>query len=275
MAKAESLDFDPRSDVRCVADLVRFPDVSTDLRDVRVERLVPKGIRERTPQVFESGGTTGRPKRIVDFTAWDEEAIATNTALDEHAFPAQGNWLYVGPTGPHVMAYIVSRVARLRAGAVLSLDFDPRWVKKALRAGQRSVAEAYVAHIVEQAHDILQDQQIATAVFTPPILIAAARRTRLVRLLDRVSGHHVGRHQHQPGDAAATGSRYLPRHQVRRAVRQHRDGAPRCSARGATTIPHGAYSARSTLAPMSMWSTSPIPPGWLPMVRAAASGCIA
>ncbi|WP_175041243.1 phenazine biosynthesis protein [Nocardia terpenica] len=187
LAKAASLDFDPRGDVQCVADLVRFPDVSSDLRDVRVEQLVPKGIREGTPRVFESGGTTGRPKRIVDFTAWDEEAMATNTALDEHAFPAQGNWLYVGPTGPHVMAYIVARVARLRAGAVLSLDFDPRWVKQALRAGQHSVAEAYVAHILEQAHDILQDQQIATAVFTPPILVAAARRTRLVRLLDRVS----------------------------------------------------------------------------------------
>lgn len=88
MAKAESLDFDPRSDVRCVADLVRFPDVSPDLRDVRVEQLVPKGIREGTPRVFESGGTTGRPKRIVDFTAWDEEAATTNSALDEHAFPA-------------------------------------------------------------------------------------------------------------------------------------------------------------------------------------------
>src|ERR1700724_2223063 len=58
LRRAESLDFDPRADVRSFSDLRLFPNVTNDLREVHVRDLIPQGYGENPDVigVFESGG---------------------------------------------------------------------------------------------------------------------------------------------------------------------------------------------------------------------------
>jgi hypothetical protein len=60
-----ALDFDPLTEVRTFADLHRFPNLVDELRSVPVEDLIPRGYGSPAPipRIFESGGTTGAPKR--------------------------------------------------------------------------------------------------------------------------------------------------------------------------------------------------------------------
>src|SRR4030088_1884126 len=87
LERAELLDFDPRTDVRSFEDLALFPNVTNELRDVQAEDLIPRGYgpHPEVVGVFESGGTTGAPKRIVVLGEWSERMLAWQIArLDEH-----------------------------------------------------------------------------------------------------------------------------------------------------------------------------------------------
>jgi len=86
LERARSLQFDPRRDVRSFDDLALFPNVTDELREVRVEDLIPKGYGPH-PEVFgvfESGCTTGAPKRVVMLREWFRRLLAWQSAdLDE------------------------------------------------------------------------------------------------------------------------------------------------------------------------------------------------
>lgn len=68
LKRLPDLGFDPISDVRSFADLALFDNVDVDFSTVPATELVPAGCRERRFGVYESGGTTGAPKRVVDAT---------------------------------------------------------------------------------------------------------------------------------------------------------------------------------------------------------------
>ena len=72
---AEALDFDPLTDVQTFADLRRFPNLVDELRSVPVEDLIPRGYGSPAPipRIFESGGTTGAPKRTAQLPDWVEQ----------------------------------------------------------------------------------------------------------------------------------------------------------------------------------------------------------
>ena len=59
---AKDLGFDPLADINTFDDLRRFPNLVNALRSVPVEDLIPRGYGSPppVPQIFESGGTTGR-----------------------------------------------------------------------------------------------------------------------------------------------------------------------------------------------------------------------
>jgi phenylacetate-coenzyme A ligase PaaK-like adenylate-forming protein len=67
LRRATMLDFDPRRDVKSIEDLALFPNIVNELRDVRVQDLIPQGYGPNPDivGVYESGGTTGAPKRVV------------------------------------------------------------------------------------------------------------------------------------------------------------------------------------------------------------------
>ncbi|GAA4661547.1 AMP-binding protein [Streptomyces chumphonensis] len=184
-----SLGFDPLTDITGLADLRRFPDVSDELRTVPVEELFPKGADAASFDVFESGGTVGAPKRIVDSTARTRNVDWVSEVLAEHGFPATGHWLHVGPTGPHVVGRTVRHLAQLRGGVCFTLDFDPRWVKRLIGSGRTDLAAEYREYLLDQMELVVRSQEIKTLFITPPVLEAVCARSSLhERLASTVEG---------------------------------------------------------------------------------------
>ncbi|MFW6639893.1 phenazine biosynthesis protein [Nocardiopsis algeriensis] len=173
------LDFDPLRDVGGLADLALFPDFSEDLRTVPVEHLIPAGSTRARFEVFESGGTTGAPKRVVDAVSRGRNVAWVSSVLREHGFPDRGHWLHVGPGGPHVVGRTVRHLAAERDALCFTLDLDPRWVKRLLAEGRTELAAEYREYLLDQIELIVQSQDIRAMFITPPVLEALCARDRL------------------------------------------------------------------------------------------------
>ena len=197
---ARTLDFDPLSDVQTFADLRRFPNLVDELRSVLVDDLIPRGYGSPAPipRIFESGGTTGAPKRTAQLPDWVEQV--TRWQVEDFGaggfVPGRG-LLCLMPSGPHGVGHF-DRVVAERLGSVIHpIDLDPRWVKKLAARNATSEMAAYVDHVLEQATYILQTQDVVNLHATPPLVEAIARDDGLVDLVNRkiryllLSGAHV------------------------------------------------------------------------------------
>jgi len=185
--RAPTLGFDPLTDITGFADLARFPNVANDLRFTRAEDIIPRGYGPRPDVigVYESGGTTGAPKRVVLLRDWLDQLLGWSSAqLDGHGVPQDVNWLCVVPSGPHMVGEIIGRQAAFRGGMAFSVDLDPRWVKKLISEGRGADAGAYGEHLVEQLAYLLETQDIGVLMITPPVLDRVARRDDLVKLVN-------------------------------------------------------------------------------------------
>ncbi|MDQ1102996.1 AMP-binding protein [Nocardioides zeae] len=167
---ARGLDFDPRRDVRSWADLARFPDIAGALRDRPVEDLLPRGLQGGpVPSVFETGGTTGAPKRLLYTPGWVERVLRWKVAeLRAAGFPEGGGWLVAMPSGPHAYGHTARLQARELGSVLFTVDLDPRWVRKAIAAG--SDPRGYVGHLVQQVRHVVTSQRVRALTTTPPIL---------------------------------------------------------------------------------------------------------
>ncbi|MFJ4624391.1 phenazine antibiotic biosynthesis protein [Streptomyces sp. NPDC088812] len=186
--RAGRLGFCPRHDVKGVDDLALFPDLTDELRNVPVADLVPRGYGggARLVNVFDSGGTTGAPKRVVQLDDWLRHSTEhVDKRLREHGLPVGAQWLTVAPTGPHLVGDVLQRAAGSLGGPGLSVDMDPRWVKKLVAAGRSDEAESYTDHLVEQCRRILLTQDIGVLAATTPLLERFAREDDL---LERING---------------------------------------------------------------------------------------
>jgi hypothetical protein len=197
---ASTLNFNPLTDVNTFTDLRLFPNLVNELRTVPVEDLIPLGygLTPPLPQIFESGGTTGSPKRTVQLPDWINQIVQWQTEdFGAGGFLYGRGFLCLMPSGPHGVGYF-SRLVSERLGSIFyPIDLDPRWVKKiAARPGHTEVS-AYIDHIIEQAVFILQTQDVANLHTTPPLLEAIARNERALDLINRkiryvlLSGAHV------------------------------------------------------------------------------------
>lgn len=197
---AAALGFNPLTEVNTFADLCLFPNLVNELRSVPVEDLIPRGYGTDppVPQIFESGGTTGAPKRTVQLPDWVAQVVQWQTEdFATGGFLRGRGFLCLMPGGPHGVGYF-SRLVSERLGAAFhAIDIDPRWVKKI--AARNAVAEvtAYLDHVVEQAVFVLRTQSVANLHTTPPLLEAIAHRDHVVDLLNEkiryllLSGAHV------------------------------------------------------------------------------------
>nr|WP_315198698.1 hypothetical protein [Actinomyces oris] len=164
------LDFDPIKEIHDVAGLRLLPDPSKDMSMRPYEDFLPRGlVGERLAGVYESGGTSGRPKRVAIYDKWLEELInwRMGTEVPECEF---GNTLAVIPTGPHVVGEINRRRASRRHGAMFSVDLDPRWAKRLAAQNERQSLTDYIRHLLDQSLDIVETQAIRHLVATPPFL---------------------------------------------------------------------------------------------------------
>jgi hypothetical protein len=185
--RARTLDFDPRTDIRTFADLKLFPNVVNELRDVRVEDLIPKGYASRTDLygVYESSATTGAPKHVVCMADWMARWLAYDSRdMDAWGCPRGLNWLALVPSGPHMAAARPREQVRSRGGMLFTIDMDPRWVKRCMAEGRMDEAGRYVDHLLRQAELLLKTQDIGIMTISPPLLERLARHDHLVKLVN-------------------------------------------------------------------------------------------
>jgi phenylacetate-coenzyme A ligase PaaK-like adenylate-forming protein len=218
LERARSLEFDPRKDVHGFEDLTLFPNVTNELRDVHAQDLIPRGYGPHPDVVgvFESGGTTGAPKRIVMMRDWWEANLAWQIAqMDARGMVERNlNWLVLAPSGPHMVGAWMRDQAATLGGLSFTIDLDPRWVKKLIAAGRAEEAEAYAEHLIDEAAFVLQTQDVGVIMSTPPLLERLAARDDLVELVRR-SVHEI----HWGGAHMDADTRHLYRTEVFPEVR--------------------------------------------------------
>jgi hypothetical protein len=186
LERAKSLDFSPLHDVRGYEDLALFPNVADELRDVPVESLIPRGYGPNppAPRVFETGGTTGAPKRVIMMPDWLEASIDRMLTGAQFAGRPPANILVAAPTGPHKIGCMYDYVVARQKTIKFTIDLDPRWVKKLISQGMTDQAAAYVEHVLDQIEHVLASQDVGLLVTTPALLSACARRPRLAELIN-------------------------------------------------------------------------------------------
>lgn len=195
IARTKQLGFDPRTVIRSVADLPRLGIIDAEaLSDRALDDFLPRSLQASRAKliVAQTGGTLGRPAWTAYLEDEFEEAFVEPFAVAARhvGFPLDGTWLYVGPSGPHIIGLAADALAR-RSGSPrpFMVDFDPRWAKK-LPAGSFA-ASRYLRHVVEQAASVLQLQRIDTLFTTPPILRALASEMTSGQR-ERIRGVHYG-----------------------------------------------------------------------------------
>lgn len=195
LKKESALGIDATKEIHTVDDLrILGPMAEEDLASVPVEEFIPKCFLENRPAIFtaETAGTTGVIKttayRIDEFrAAFSDFLRAVGIKRD---FPGHLNWLFAGPSGPHIIHRSAIEMA-VSFGAMqpFAIDFDPRWAKK-LTPGSMAL-ERYKAHILEQAVRIIETQDIGI-LFTTPDLALSIGAALPSRVRGRIRGMHLG-----------------------------------------------------------------------------------
>jgi hypothetical protein len=195
LKRQELLGWNVYDRVRTFDDLWQFgPMPLTDLRRFPVRAFVPRALHAQWLRfvVGETAGTSGQPCATVYRDDEFQSAFVTPFLRVAAAtgFPAGEPWLWVGPSGPHIIGKVVRELAR-QTGSMdpFSVDFDPRWAK---RLAEGSTArQRYLDHVTNQALDVMRREEVGVLFITPPALAALA-----VRLSDSqreaIHGIHYG-----------------------------------------------------------------------------------
>lgn len=196
LERVHELSFDPR-DITKYGELVEFgPFLLDDLRSQDPARMVPLSVpRPLVGRVWDSGGTTGSPCRAF----YTKEMLLHRGVWRRWSYVNEGfepgrSWLHAAPTGPHLIGNGTSELSELYASVVFSIDMDPRWIKRLVRAGRLAEADDYTDHLIDQISDVLTCQNVSYLNTTPALLLALARqRPELVAGLRgaRLSGTQV------------------------------------------------------------------------------------
>ena len=175
---AQSLSFNPLTEVKCYDDLKKFPPFEDEwLRGGPVRRWIPKGFADQPAYVFETGGTTGVPKSRVNMRDFRTDYEQFSATLPEEFFPRGANWLMLGPSGPRRLRLSIEHLAQYRGGICFCVDLDPRWVIKLIQKGWMEHLEAYKQHCIDQAVTILEAGHEIRCMFTTPKLLEALALT--------------------------------------------------------------------------------------------------
>jgi hypothetical protein len=195
LRRQEALGWDVWDRVRTADDLwLLGPTPPDDLRRFPVLDFIPQGLhglRQRLV-IGETAGTSGRPCATAYRDDEFQAAFVTPFLKVARAtgFPHGEPWLWVGPSGPHIIGKVVRELAR-QTGSMdpFSVDFDPRWAK---RLADGSLArERYLDHVTSQALDVLGRENVGVLFTTPPALAALARRMT-DRQREAIRGVHYG-----------------------------------------------------------------------------------
>lgn len=189
------LGFDPRREIRSLEDLARLGPVPLEeLANAPVQHFLPRRFHDRLDRLVtsETGGTTGAPKRTVFLREEFEAAFVTPflEAAQLCGFPRAEPWLFIGPSGPHVIGK-AARACALAMGSIdpWSVDFDPRWVRKL--PADSLARQRYLEHVLVQAERVLASQHVGVIFTTPPVLAALGERLPEATR-EQIVGIHLG-----------------------------------------------------------------------------------
>jgi hypothetical protein len=181
--------------VRTLDDLwLLGPTPLDDLRRFPVRDFIPRAFHSRPDRFVlgETAGTSGEPRATAYRDDEFQAAFVTPflAAARAAGFPRGEPWLWVGPSGPHVIGKAVRELAR-QTGSMdpFSVDFDPRWAKRL--AGGSLAQRRYLDHVTAQALDVLEREEVGVLFTTPPALAALAERMT-DRQREAIHGVHYG-----------------------------------------------------------------------------------
>jgi hypothetical protein len=202
-----------RKEITCCEAFHLFGPMDTEaLRTRQLLDFIPKRFHGELPSMIlaETGGTTGTPIRRVYRPAEFAAAFVDSweRAANLRDFPRGGNWLFVGPSGPHVIGQSARAMARSLASLEpFSVDCDVRWVKR--QAPGSLGFTLYLDHVLDQAMNVLSTQSIEVLFITPPLLLALADRMNDAQR-ERIRGIHLGGMALTAADSEAIRHRLFP-----------------------------------------------------------------
>jgi hypothetical protein len=179
LRRQEQLGWSVCDRVRTLADLwLLGPTPLSDLRQLPLRDFIPRCFHRQLHQfvIGETAGTSGAPCA----TAYRQDEFEAAFVLPflrvacATGFPHEEPWLWVGPSGPHIIGKVVRELARLTGNMdPFSVDFDPRWAKRLAAGGL--ARQRYLEHVTDQALDVLRREPVGVLLITPPALAALAR----------------------------------------------------------------------------------------------------
>ena len=184
LERERELGFSLRKRIQCIDDLCELGPFDLQVLHERpLADFIPKGLlHQRRLITGETGGATGAPKTTAffeeEFQAAFVEPFLVTTGWETPV--ADGHWLWLGPSGPHIIGKVARQIALVTTGCDgFSVDFDPRWYR-VLTEGSLA-RQRYLDHLVMQAVHILRQQDIRFLFSTPVML------TALVPIMDDAS----------------------------------------------------------------------------------------
>lgn len=161
---------------------------------------IPRAVLDERPSLVlgETGGATGAPRQTAYVEAEFRRAFVEpfTLAAERAGFPREADWLWVGPSGPHIIGKAAPRLAAsLGSADPFAVDFDPRWAR-ALAPGSLA-RERYLGHVVDQALAVLEREEVGVIFTTPSVLETLARRMGDGRR-EAVRGVHYGGQRVEP-----------------------------------------------------------------------------
>jgi thienamycin biosynthesis protein ThnN len=195
LRRQERLGWNVADRVRTFDDLwLLGPTPLSDLRSHPLRSFIPRAFHRQAPRflVGETAGTSGAPL----MTAYRDDEFQTAfidpfvRVAKATGFPQAEPWLWVGPSGPHIIGKVVRELAR-QTGSMdpFSVDFDPRWAKKL--ADGSLARRRYLDHVTDQALEVLRREQVGVLFITPPALAALTERLS-DREREAIHGIHYG-----------------------------------------------------------------------------------
>ena len=178
--RASALGCDPRKEIRSVDDLAILGQMNQDeLAERPLLDYIPRRFHDQMHRfiIGQTGGTTGDGVWTAYLVHEFAQAFITPfVAAAKHVgFPTRAQWLFVGPSGPHIIGKVVRALANAMESAdPFTIDLDPGWARK-LPPGSFA-HQRYLTHITEQAMRIINTQHIGVLFTTPAVIESLGQR---------------------------------------------------------------------------------------------------
>ncbi len=184
-----------RHDFQNIQDLHKLGSMDVEaMRSRKITDFIPRVLHDRMGEMFlaETGGTTGAPCRRVYLPKEFHNAFVAPwlQAVDHFHFPKNQSWLFVGPSGPHIIAQAARALAQSTGSLEpFAIDCDVRWIKQQQPDSMGHML--YMDHLLHQALNILNQQEITVLFTTPPLLLALAEQMT-EKQCQQIAGIHTG-----------------------------------------------------------------------------------